>query len=444
MAMKFGNGIDLVNQKIVNVADPTSATDAVNKQYADALTRSLAWKHAVRVATTSAGTLATDFDDGTSVDGITIATGDRILIKNQAAGEENGIYVVAASGAPTRADDADTANELKGATVTVLQGTVNGDKVFRLVTDNVTLGTTSLSWTEIGGGGTTYTADGDGIELSSTTFSLELDGGTLSKSSSGLRVASGIAGAGIVFNSAALDVNTDGTTIEVSSDAVRIAAGAAGAGLTGGGGSALAVGAGTGITVNANDVALSASVAGSGLTHTAGVLDVNTGTASATGLEISSDTVRIATDAAGSGLSGGGGSALSVNTGTSSATLLEINSDAVRISADAAGAGLTGGAGSALAVGAGSGITVNANDVAVNSSVARVYAASIGDNSTTNIVVTHNLGTRDVMVTVRNASSPYEEIIVDNEATSTTTATLRFATAPTTNQYRVIVQGVGA
>lgn len=369
MAMKFGNGIDLANQRIVNLADPSSATDAVTKQYADALTRNLSWKLAVRAASTANGALATAYENGDTLDGVTLATGDRILLKNQSTGGENGIYVVNASGAPTRAVDADSADELKGATVTVLEGTVNADKVFRLITDNITLGTTAQTWTEIGGGsGTTYSADGDGITESGTVFSLELDGSTLSKSSAGLRLAAGIAGAGIVYNASALDVNV-GTGLEISSDAVRIAASAAGDGLTGGGASALAVNVGSG---------------------------------------------------------------------------LEISADAVRIAAAAAGDGLTGGAGSALAVGAGSGISVAADAVAVDSSVARVYAANIGDNSTTNIVVTHNLGTRDVSVTVRNASSPYEEILVDNEATSTTTCTLRFAVAPTTNQYRVIVQGVGA
>ena len=409
MALKFGNGIDLVNQKIINVADPTNATDAVNKQYADALTRSLSWKASVRAASTAAGTLASDFEPTDMLDGIELVEGDRILLKNQAAGEENGIYVVQASGAPARATDADTALKLKGATVTVQEGTVNEDKVYRLITDNVTLDTTALTWTEIGGGGTSYSADNQGITETGGVFSLALDGSTLSKSGSGLRLAAGIAGAGIVYNSSALDVNVDGTTIEISSDALRIAATAAGSGLSGGGASALSV---------------------------------NTGTASATGLEISSDTVRIAADAAGGGLSGGGGSALSVNTGTASATGLEVSSDTVRIATDAAGAGLTGGGGSALAVGQGStysGITVSANDIDINATVVvRKYAVNIGNGSNTSIAVTHNLGTKDITWSVR-ANSDDSFVLTDGVATNTNTLTLTFATAPTTDQYRVVV-----
>lgn len=69
------------------------------------------------------------------------------------------------------------------------------------------------------------------------------------------------------------------------------------------------------------------------------------------------------------------------------------------------------------------------------------YAADIGDGSTTAFVVTHNIGSRDVSVTVRQNASPWAVVIPDVEMTSTTTATIRFGSAPTTNQYRVIVQG---
>src|SRR5688500_16412125 len=70
----------------------------------------------VRAATTANGTLASAFDNGSVIDGVTLATGNRILIKDQTAGAENGIYVVQASGAPVRATDADSASGLLGAT----------------------------------------------------------------------------------------------------------------------------------------------------------------------------------------------------------------------------------------------------------------------------------------------------------------------------------------
>jgi phage-related tail fiber protein len=87
------------------------------------------------VATTVAGTLATSFANGQTVDGVTLVTGDRILIKNQATGSENGIYTVNVSGAPTRAADCDTGAEIEDAVLWVTKGTANADTQWKLVTD---------------------------------------------------------------------------------------------------------------------------------------------------------------------------------------------------------------------------------------------------------------------------------------------------------------------
>lgn len=112
------------------------------------------WKESVRVATDAAGTLASDFENGDTVDGVTLATGDRILIKDQASASENGIYTVNASGAPTRA--ADFVNPLVsgGAAVVVEEGTANADTIWG-VTNNgaVDVGTDNLAFAELGGGG---------------------------------------------------------------------------------------------------------------------------------------------------------------------------------------------------------------------------------------------------------------------------------------------------
>jgi phage-related tail fiber protein len=117
----------------------------------------------VRVATTAAGTLASSFENGDTVDGIVLATGDRILIKDQAAGSANGIYVVATSGAPARAYDMDVSAEVKGCLVYVEQGTANGGKVFANTNaGTVTLGTTALTFAATTGSGSpTGAAGGD-------------------------------------------------------------------------------------------------------------------------------------------------------------------------------------------------------------------------------------------------------------------------------------------
>lgn len=239
MAVPFYTGIDVQNQRILAVASPSSGTDAVNKAYVDDLLAGLRWKAPVRAATTANGTLATAFANGSTLDStVTLATNDRILIKDQTDQTENGIYTVNASGAPTRATDADTTSELNAASVFVLSGTVNGDKAFTQTTDNPTVGSSNIVFSQFGGG-VAYSADGQGIELSGTTFSLELDGSTLSKSGSGVRIGSGAAGVGLVESAGVLAVNP-GTGLETNGDTVRIAA-HSGNGLTGGAGSPLAI-----------------------------------------------------------------------------------------------------------------------------------------------------------------------------------------------------------
>lgn len=110
------------------------------------------FKDSVRCATTANGTLASDFENGDTVDGVTLATGDRILIKNQSTASQNGIYVVAASGAPTRATDFDADAEVtSGCIIPVAEGTANGDKLFMLTTnDPITVGSTGLTFSSYG------------------------------------------------------------------------------------------------------------------------------------------------------------------------------------------------------------------------------------------------------------------------------------------------------
>jgi hypothetical protein len=143
--------LNMGSQSITNVATPSAGTDASNKNYVDTaitnVTTLFTSKGTVRLATTANGTLATAYANGQTVDGLTLVTGDRILIKNQSAPAENGLYTVNASGAPTRATDMDTWGEVPGAWITVQVGTTNADTVWLSTADSGgTLGTTAITF----------------------------------------------------------------------------------------------------------------------------------------------------------------------------------------------------------------------------------------------------------------------------------------------------------
>jgi hypothetical protein len=162
-AVSFGS------QRITNLADPTGPQDATTKNYVDNLSQGLNAKASVRVATTANITLS-----GTqTIDGIAVAVGNRVLVKNQTTGSANGIYVVA-SGAWSRSADADTYAELVSAYTFVEQGTVHGDQGWLCIADQGgTLGTTALTWTQFNGaGGAGFTTAGNGLTASGNTVSV--------------------------------------------------------------------------------------------------------------------------------------------------------------------------------------------------------------------------------------------------------------------------------
>ena len=152
--------VSLNSQKITNLAEPTSAQDAATKNYVDSAINGTDWKQSVRVATT-ANIALTALQ---TIDGISVVAGERVLVKNQTAGAENGIYLAAAA-AWTRAIDADaTAEVTAGLALMVEAGTTQADSQWRLTTDGaITVGTTALAFAQIGGA-TTYTG-GNGITI---------------------------------------------------------------------------------------------------------------------------------------------------------------------------------------------------------------------------------------------------------------------------------------
>lgn len=108
------------------------------------------WKNVVVAATTVAGTLATDFETGDTIDGVLLATGDRILIKDQALSSQNGIYTVNTTGAPTRTTDAALGISASGTSVIASKGTTNANTVFICITPDADFGD-SITYGEISG-----------------------------------------------------------------------------------------------------------------------------------------------------------------------------------------------------------------------------------------------------------------------------------------------------
>jgi len=186
---------------------PSNANDIASKSYVDSTVNGLDVKESVRVATTAAGTLASSFANGSTVDGVSLSTGDRILLKDQADASENGVYTVNASGAPTRATDFDADSEVtSGAFFFVEEGTTNGDNGFTLTTnDDITVGTTDLTFTQFSGSG--QITAGTGMTKSGNTLNvIGGDGITANANDIAIDIA---ASSALNISGGALDVTID-------------------------------------------------------------------------------------------------------------------------------------------------------------------------------------------------------------------------------------------
>tara|TARA_Y100000389_G_C17433218_1_gene503972 strand:- start:257 stop:1957 length:1701 start_codon:yes stop_codon:yes gene_type:complete len=182
-----GSGvIDVNNSRISNITDPTATQDAATKGYVDAVKQALDIKDSVRVATTANITIATALNVGDTIDGVTLADGDRVLVKNQTTGSENGIYTAGTT--PARATDANISAEVtSGMFCFVEEGTVGGDNGFVLTTnDPITLDTTALTFVQFSGAGQVIA--GDALSKSGNTLNVNDDNITLEVSSDTLRL----------------------------------------------------------------------------------------------------------------------------------------------------------------------------------------------------------------------------------------------------------------
>ena len=163
------------------------ATSLVSKEYVDAVKVGLDFKDSVRVATTGSNISLSSAP--AAIDGVTLSSDDRVLVKDQSSGAENGIYVFNGSGsAMTRATDADANAEVTSGMFTfVTEGSVNADSGFVLTTDgSITVGSTALAFAQFSGAG--QITAGTGMTKTGNTLDVEVDGQSLEISSDALRI----------------------------------------------------------------------------------------------------------------------------------------------------------------------------------------------------------------------------------------------------------------
>lgn len=187
--------VSMNSQKITGLAEPTLASDAATKNYVDTAIQGLDPKASAKVATTA--NLTATYNNGTSgvgatltnsgtqaalaIDGVTLAVGDRVLVKDQTTQPQNGIYEVTNIGSVstnwilTRTSDANLWTELPGAYTFVEQGTANADNGYLITVDaGGTFGTTNITVTQFSGAGQItagagLTKTGNTIDIGGTT-----------------------------------------------------------------------------------------------------------------------------------------------------------------------------------------------------------------------------------------------------------------------------------
>jgi hypothetical protein len=150
ISTQAANSVSISGGSITGLGTPSSNSDAATKVYVDNLVTGLKTRIITRVATTGNINLSNALENGDTLDGITLATGNKILVKDQTDATENGIYDVVASGAASRNTEFNTVAELAGQMVIVQEGSTNADKFFLCTTDNSgSIGSVNITFTVV-------------------------------------------------------------------------------------------------------------------------------------------------------------------------------------------------------------------------------------------------------------------------------------------------------
>lgn len=411
---------------VTGLSEPVNGTDAATKNYVDAARSGLDVKESVRVATTENISLS-----GTpTIDGVSVSSGNRVLVKNQSTASQNGIYV-AASGAWSRATDADADAEVTAGLFTfVEEGTTYANTGWVLATDNpITVGSTALSFNQFSGAG--QITAGAALTKTGDTLDVAVDNTSIEVSSDALRIASGAAGSGLGYSTGVLSVNVaTAGGLQITTDEVGIK-----------------LDTNSALSLSGNGLTVASSIAGTGLTWTNGVLSVNAinlaggGSGGVTGtLPVGNGGTGATTLTSNGVVLGNGTSAVSVTSAGSAYQILRVGSaggapafGAIALDQSAAVSGQL-----AIANGGTSASTAAGARTAL---VTPKYVTGYVPSGSTTATISHSLATTDFTVEIYEVSSG-ATVFCDVTRTDGNTLTLGFSTAPSSNQYRYVMMAI--
>ena len=210
------------SQTITNLADPVNTQDAATRGFVEATSQGLDVKDSCVAATTANITIATALNNGDTLDGVTLADGNRVLVKDQSTASQNGIYVVGSS--PARAVDLAAGSDAAGMFTFVEQGTVNADNGFVCTSNkgSAVTGTNNLTYAQFSGAG--QITAGDGLDKSGNTLSVDLkaNGGLVIEST---EIAVDLAASSITGTLAISDGGTGATSASAARTALGLVIG---------------------------------------------------------------------------------------------------------------------------------------------------------------------------------------------------------------------------